>query len=323
MNMKTDEKRCMSEKIKGISKHKEHGEVSQLYTCPECQNQLEIKASGYFCSSCSMVFPVWNNDGIELVNFNSEINLKGKCSCLVDGYMECDSNIGKMIVEKKAPDIFRSNSRATRYLKDHCGTGNKILDLGCSHGEVGHWIGDTNTVIGLDVCPEAIIQAYNNPKILYKSLVIGNGENLPFPTDSFDILITFEVIEHTVDTRKFVSEISRVLKPGGKLIISCPNLVSIWNRISILFGSGIGISPEYWISDRKRTPFVGWTGVRFPEQNIHIRFFTFSSLTKLLNEYGFQKKELIGSDAIFSNMFLGKKLKRMCAGMLGIFEVNK
>jgi len=174
---------------------------------------------------------------------------------------------------------------------------NRILDLGCENGEVGHWIGENNTVIGLDVCPKAIMNAFNNPTIKYKALVIGDGVRLPFPDNYFDVVVAFEVIEHTVDTDGFVSEIRRVLKRNGKLIISCPNLVSIWNRISMLFGSGVGIGMDRMIIDRKFTIFVGWSGIRYPEQVFHIRFFTFKSLKMFLERYGFKKLELLGSES--------------------------
>ena len=46
---------------------------------------------------------------------------------------------------------------------------------------------------------------------------------LPFEDDFFDVVVSFETIEHIIDYDKFVLEIKRVLKPGGQLILSTPN----------------------------------------------------------------------------------------------------
>jgi SAM-dependent methyltransferase len=55
------------------------------------------------------------------------------------------------------------------------------------------------------------------------NLVGGAGENLPFPSESFDLILSNEVIEHVIDDAKAVEEMVRVLLPGGRLILFCPN----------------------------------------------------------------------------------------------------
>jgi ubiquinone/menaquinone biosynthesis C-methylase UbiE len=50
-----------------------------------------------------------------------------------------------------------------------------------------------------------------------------SGEALPFETSSFDVIVSFETIEHVPDDNTFLSEIKRVLKPGGTLFLSTPN----------------------------------------------------------------------------------------------------
>ncbi|MGB2965295.1 MAG: class I SAM-dependent methyltransferase [Anaerolineales bacterium] len=55
-------------------------------------------------------------------------------------------------------------------------------------------------------------------------LVLGAaGEYLPFPTGTFDLILSNEVIEHVVDDQLAIQEMIRVLKPGGRLILFCPN----------------------------------------------------------------------------------------------------
>ena len=54
-------------------------------------------------------------------------------------------------------------------------------------------------------------------------MTCGNGEQLPFPPDQFDLVLSHEVIEHVGDDRAAMREIFRVLKPGGRLVLFCPN----------------------------------------------------------------------------------------------------
>lgn len=54
-------------------------------------------------------------------------------------------------------------------------------------------------------------------------LVCGAGEHLPYANDSFDAVLSHEVIEHVQDDDAAAREIVRVLRPGGRLVLFCPN----------------------------------------------------------------------------------------------------
>ncbi len=73
-----------------------------------------------------------------------------------------------------------------------------------------------------------------------EGLDLTKGDNLGKPlklkSNSADLVIALEVIEHLFDTDLFLSEIHRVLKPKGILILSTPNLASLPNRLRLLFG---------------------------------------------------------------------------------------
>src|SRR5450432_3465868 len=59
-------------------------------------------------------------------------------------------------------------------------------------------------------------------------LAAGDILSLPFSGNSFDVVVSSEVIEHTGDPRRAVAELSRVLKPGGILVLTCPNRAWQW-----------------------------------------------------------------------------------------------
>ncbi len=56
-----------------------------------------------------------------------------------------------------------------------------------------------------------------------EQIVCGVGEYLPFPDNTFDLILSHEVIEHVQDDRLVVSEIVRTMRPGGRLTLFCPN----------------------------------------------------------------------------------------------------
>ncbi len=61
-------------------------------------------------------------------------------------------------------------------------------------------------------------------------------QSIPLPDDSTDIVVAGEILEHVYNSRGFIQEIRRVLKPNGYLIISVPNICSLRYRMSFLAG---------------------------------------------------------------------------------------
>ncbi len=95
-----------------------------------------------------------------------------------------------------------------------------ILENGCGVGMyVEHISLFGGTVVGLEYDLERTAEARRN------SLHILNaaGEFLPLPSGTFDLILSHEVIEHVQDDRAAISEMVRVLKPSGRIVIFCPN----------------------------------------------------------------------------------------------------
>lgn len=113
----------------------------------------------------------------------------------------------------------------------------KILDFGCGKGTILSEIISMNPsaeITAVDVSGEALRFVKKRfPKI--KLAKIKDGEKLPFKTHGFDFIIASDVIEHIYDTENVLAELSRILKPKGKLLISVPYNGKLKNTIITLF----------------------------------------------------------------------------------------
>jgi SAM-dependent methyltransferase len=96
----------------------------------------------------------------------------------------------------------------------------RILENGCGIGlYVEHLESHGGKVIGLEYdFPRAAEAAKRSRGILNAA-----GENLPFPSSTFDLILSHEVIEHVADDRVAVHEMVRALNPGGRILLFCPN----------------------------------------------------------------------------------------------------
>lgn len=111
-----------------------------------------------------------------------------------------------------------------------------ILDIGCGSGYLGHLIKklDSNVVInGFDISEHAIAQANSYDKVYYLDL---DNEDIPEEEASFDMIVCAEVLEHIYDVDHCLAEIRRLLKSGGKAILTTPNFGYWKYRIKCLLG---------------------------------------------------------------------------------------
>ena len=104
--------------------------------------------------------------------------------------------------------------------------GKKILDVGCEAGYITMRLAQKGAqVTAIDLIEEPINElklAIKGKKLKLK-LQVADATKLPFKPNSFDIVLATEVIEHITRLEKFVAGAFRVLKPGGRLLITFPN----------------------------------------------------------------------------------------------------
>ena len=97
-----------------------------------------------------------------------------------------------------------------------------ILDVGCASGYYPpHYLKKCKRVFGVDPNERLVREAnMNYPTIDFK---VGTAENLPFKDKTFDLVIMGDVLEHVENEDKSLSEIHRVLKEDGLLIVTAPH----------------------------------------------------------------------------------------------------
>ena len=278
------------------------------FTCPNCWASLERKSESYYCKGCSKEYRYYAVDKVDIIDFNSLGTTD--CECNRDGITRCRIELEKQL-PKNIPSRKREKgnklTRREQLIRSQVGKGNRILDLGCGEGQNSLFFAEENEAYGLDICPKRMLLNEENAlDKSYRTLVVGNAISLPFPEASFDIVVCMEMIEHVTETRQLVEEINRVIREGGKLILSTPNLVSLGNRLGMMLGKGLKLSPFSFLKGEGLYALAPWRegeitekqcsfeSIRYPEQPLHVRFFTFESLRKFLRQSGFEVEKEMG-----------------------------
>src|SRR5258708_5750164 len=96
--------------------------------------------------------------------------------------------------------------------------GQRVLDLGAGAGSLGSFAYPC-MIVSVDCDDDSFANAYASAP----TRVIGRGEQLPFTASTFDLVLCHHFLEHVANLTCTLSEISRVLKPDGRLYVAVPN----------------------------------------------------------------------------------------------------
>lgn len=138
--------------------------------------------------------------------------------------------------------------------------------------------------LGINISDKVIGSRKEGSKIRFMQ---GDIENLEI-NERFDLIVCGEVIEHMADVDAFIEKLKRMLDNGGYLLLTIPNLSSLFNKISILFGwQPRGINPSRKILLNPFTKYdYNWG---------HVSMFTFYAIKKFLRENGFEILKIGGT----------------------------
>lgn len=172
--------------------------------------------------------------------------------------------------------VWRSGQdRRLAMIREWTDLNGRVLDNGCGLGTYLEAFGRANPDalrFGLEIEYDRALLAREHAE----GIVLGVGEQLPFADDSFDAILSNEVIEHVADDRACIAEMVRVARPGGRVFIFCPNR---WYPVE---QHGI-----YWRGDYKfgNIPLVNYLPDTLRDRLApHVRTYTAARLRALFDD---------------------------------------
>jgi SAM-dependent methyltransferase len=135
---------------------------------------------------------------------------------------------------KKCQELFDKHYAGRKFsrgqyqdlIRQNVAPGTRLLDAGCGrYLEFSRELANNVQVVGIDLEEQLDTKNRSSPYAIR-----GDLGHLPFPSNYFDVVISRSVIEHLSDPPLVFQEMHRVLKPGGKVILSTPNK---WDYISV------------------------------------------------------------------------------------------
>jgi ubiquinone/menaquinone biosynthesis C-methylase UbiE len=160
--------------------------------------------------------------------------------------------------------------------------GDRLLDVGCGNGAQTFRVLDRfRHVVGLDVVREHLVtfhRALAGLDDIHCSTVLYDGTRMPFRDGEFDAVLSIETLEHVRSEQQLLSEIHRVLRPDGMLVLSVPNKWWIFET----HGANLPLLP--W----NRVPFFSWLPPAIHARYARARIYTRRGTVRLLTAAGFQ-----------------------------------
>jgi SAM-dependent methyltransferase len=128
---------------------------------------------------------------------------------------------GSPSIEK--PDYWWYRARSElleRAFLEYVGDAERVLDIGSADGPSVSWLAAQRQRVALDLDPRGLRQGD----------VCGSALALPFADGAFDVVAAFDVIEHCDPESQAVAEVARILKPGGRFLMSVPAYKWAWTH---------------------------------------------------------------------------------------------
>jgi len=176
-----------------------------------------------------------------------------------------------------------------------------VLDVGCGPGVmIEPVVARGGRLTGIDLSAEMVGRARDRARALRAEgrcrFIVGSAEGLPFEDAAFDAVTAMGVLEYVPDDARALREMARVVRPGGAVIVTVPNLVSPWRLLPVLAKPPClrFLRPAYRAARRRVAPAEGCELDRFPR-----RLYTSWGLDGRLADAGLRK-----ADGVFYNFRL-------------------
>ncbi|HTS18162.1 MAG TPA: class I SAM-dependent methyltransferase [Verrucomicrobiae bacterium] len=174
--------------------------------------------------------------------------------------------------QSKISDPYSSHSTILARVGD--GKGKRLLDVGSAQGVLAQLFTQRGfevtciegsaelAALGTDKCHEMIVADLDKP--------------LPQLEGQFDVIVYGDILEHLRNPIEVLVGFDRALRPGGRVVVSVPNIAHVWVRLNLLLG---------------RFPY----GNRGILDRTHLRFFTLSGFQELLTNAGLEWSEIVAT----------------------------
>lgn len=205
------------------------------------------------------------------------------------------------------------------------------LDLGCQLGQFIQRLRATHSIVatGIDDFEKAdaveVARRYFGIELADPSAAMDaswrylcrsiDKSGLAVDGEKFDFISALEILEHMVDTDRFLEECRRHLAPGGHLVISTPNINSLRNRLQVPFG-------------------VYPAGMEYRTVIHHVRLYNAAALRSHVEEHGFRLVAMAGVSLMPARLlrhgllrridaWLADRLPSLCGNLIAIFQASQ
>jgi SAM-dependent methyltransferase len=199
---------------------------SELLLCPHCLKDIGLHGDEIACCNCHSTFPMEENGIVQLFAPNAWDEKSSDVTKVIKEFYETTpfpnyddmDDVGTLV--HKA-----SNSYFPKLLFDQIPFGAKVLECGCGTGQLTNYLSIGNReVIGTDLCMNSLklaqdFREQNSPTLDNAGFLQMNLFQPCFKPGSFDVVISNGCLHHTSDPKLGFETISRLVRPGGYLII--------------------------------------------------------------------------------------------------------
>jgi 2-polyprenyl-3-methyl-5-hydroxy-6-metoxy-1,4-benzoquinol methylase len=190
---------------------------------------------------------------------------------------------------ERLPDDLEPPDRELRlsFMRANVATGERVLDLGCGDGWMTAELASLGArPTGVEVAQAAVDRARTRHPGLDFGLAALDGP-LPIDDNAYDVVWASEVIEHVADTAQWLSEVRRVLRPQGRLLLTTPN----HSRLRLLVA-----------------------GIELYSQPLgdHLHLYSAHSLGEVLHDFDFEEVEIdgVGGPPLARRVLLARASRR-------------